>query len=407
MIRRLTGVYQVIKREIDLVIHDRNIFTIVIFAPLFYALFYCTIYFNKGEQNVEVVVVDMDHSKLAETLIKDLDATQMITVTGITGNLEEAKDQLFSFKAHAIVLIDKDFERLIKTGHGADIKVYLNTTRFLVSNDINKSINEVAIATGYKTRVKFFESAGYNINQAKEIADPLKVDLRAMFNTTDSYGDFMIPALLILIIQQTLLIGLAESMAKERENGTIKELFLTSNKSPWSLIFGKVGFYFILFSAYALFFFTALFSLYTENQKGSDLALIILTLLFILSVTFISIFIASFFKKKILSLQFFVFLSQPIFLLSGYSWPLLAMPEWVRYLALSLPSTHYLQAFVRITTMGAGFYDVIHEINVMFVMTIIGLILTRWRIKVLVSKEDDIQVDTLFQKIGKLIKSSN
>ncbi len=406
MIRRMSGIYSVMRRELGIIISDRNIFTIIILAPLFYALFYCTIYLNKNEENVDVIVVDMDHSRTSETIIKELDATQILNVTGVTGNLEDAKDKLYQFKAHAIIFIDKNFEKSLKTGRGADLKTLLNTTRFLVSNDINKAVTEVALTTGYKTKVKFFESAGYNINQAKEIADPLKVDLRPLFNTTDGYGDFMIPALLILIIQQTLLIGLAESMAKERENETIKELFLASNKSPWSLIFGKSLFYILLYAAYSLFFFTALFSLYTQNLKGSSFALIVLTLFFILSVTFISIFVASFFKKKILSLQFFVFLSQPIFLLSGYSWPLQSMPDWVRYLALSLPSTHYFQAFVRISTMGAGFYDVLPEIYTMIGISIIGLVLTRWRIKVLVSKEDDIQVDTVFQKISKKLKKA-
>lgn len=406
MIRRISGVYNTLKRELRIIVNDRNIFTIVILAPIFYALFYCTIYFNKNEESVDVIVVDMDHSKTSETIIKELDATQIMNVTGVTGSLEDAKDKLYSFKAHAIIYIDKNFEKSLKTGKGADLKTYLNTTRFLVSNDINKAVNEIAITTGYKTKVKFFETAGYNINQAKEISDPLKVDLRPMFNTTDSYGDFMIPALLVLIIQQTLLIGLAESVAKERENDTIKDLFYASNKSPWSLIFGKSLFYILMYSAYALFFFTALFSLYTQDLRGSSFSLIVLTLFFILSVTFIAIFISSFFKKKILSLQFFVFLSQPVFLLSGYSWPLQSMPDWVRYLSLSLPSTQYFQAFVRIVTMGAGFYDVLPELNAMALMTVIGLVLTRWRIKVLVSKEDDIQIDTVFQKIGKLFSKA-
>lgn len=406
MIRRFKGIFEVFRREIGLILKDRNIFTVIIIAPLFYAFFYCTIYINKNESDVAVVVVDLDHSKTSETLIKELDATQIIRIIGVSGNLEEAKADLYSFKAQAIIYIQNDFEKSLKNGKGADLKTYLNTTRFLVSNDINKAVTEVALTTGVKMRIKFFESAGYNINQAKNIADPLRVDLRPLFNTTDSYGDFMIPAILILIIQQTLLIGLAESLAKERENNTIKDLFYTANKSPWALIFGKVGIYFIIYSAYALFFFTYLFNLFTQNMVGNSFTLVLLTLLFILSVTFISIFVSSFFTRKILSIQFFVFLSQPIFLLSGYSWPLESMPQGLKYLALMLPSTHYFQAFVRITTMGAGLNDILPEIYSLISMAIIGLILTRWRIKILVSKEDDIQVDTVFRKISRKLKKA-
>lgn len=404
MIRRLTGMWSVLKREVKTILKDRNIFTVVLFAPLFYTFFYCTIYINKNETDVDITIVDMDHSKTSETMIKEMDASSILKIVKVTGNFEEAKKDLYNFKTHGIVYIDKDFEKLLKNGKGADLKAYLNTTRFLISNDINKAITEIAVNAGIKMRIKFFELAGYNINQAKGAVEPLRIDLRNMFNTTDSYGDFMIPAILILILQQTLLIGLAESVAKERENNTIKELFNTANGSPWALIIGKAGFYLMLFSAYTFFFFTYIFNLYSERLEGSNTALILLTLLFLLAVTFISIFVSSFFKKKILSIQFFVFLSQPLFLISGYSWPLLSMPLPIQYLSGLLPSTAYFQAFVRISTMGAGFYDVLPEIKTLFILAAAGLILTRWRIKVLVSKEDDIQVDTVFQKISKALK---
>jgi ABC-2 type transport system permease protein len=406
MNRRLKGFYQMMTREAGYILRDRNIITIVLLSPLFYAFFYCSIYMNKTERDIDVVIVDMDHSKTSEQLIKDIDAHGAIKVINVTGNLEEAKKDIYSMKAQGVVYIDVDCEKNYKRGKGIDLKVYLNTTRFLVSNDINKALNEIALDWGIKSRVKFFESAGNSPNQSVKMADPLGVDLRSLFNTTESYGDFMISGIIILILQQTMMIGLGESVAKERENHTIKELYHTANGSPWALILGKGSIYFILYSAYAFFFFTFIFNMYGQRLEGSLWALIVTTALLFLAIIFICVFIASFFERKIMALQFIVFTTYPLFLISGYSWPIPSMPVSLQYLTQILPSTQYLNSFARIAQMGAGFYDVLPEIRNLFVIVVVSMILARWRIKILVSKEDDIQVDTLFQKIGKALKKA-
>lgn len=406
MNRRLRGLFEVFKREAAFIAKDRNIITIILLSPLFYAFFYCSIYMNKTERDINTIVVDMDHSKTSETLIKEIDAHPMIKVMKVTGNLAEAKEYIYSMEAQGIIYIERDFEKDVKRGKGADLRLFLNTTRFLVSNDMNKAVNEIALATGTKTKVQFFESAGYNINQAKRAADPLTLDLRSLFNTTESYGDFMIAGIIILILQQTLLIGLSESVAKERENHTIRELFYTANESPWALIMGKGAIYFILYSCYAFFFFTFIFNMYSQRLEGSVFALIVATAFLLLSVMFVGIFIASFFERKIMALQFFVFTTYPFFLMSGYSWPMKSMPVALQYLTQIFPTTPYLSAFARIAQMGAGFNDVLPQIIHLAILATIGLVLTRLRIKILVSKEKDIQVDTIFDKISKRMNNN-
>ncbi len=79
----------------------------------------------------------------------------------------------------------------------------------------------------------------------------MSLEIKPMFNTTETYGDFLIPALLALILQQTLLMSIAETFAKERETKTLGTLFILSNKSIWGLMNGKSTFYFILFAAYS------------------------------------------------------------------------------------------------------------------------------------------------------------
>jgi ABC-2 type transport system permease protein len=383
----LQGMWAVIRREVGYAIHDTDILIIALLMPLFYAFFYGSLYWQKGEHDVAVVVVDMDHSKTSKTLIRQLDAHPAIHITEEVPDLGTAQERLEKFDAQGVIFIPLRFEASLKSGKGADMQLYLNTTRFLVSNDINKGVNEVVLTANAGIRIRYFQMQGYSFEQAKELMEPLRLDIKPMFNTTETYGDFLIPAILVIILQQALLIALAETFAKERENGTLGSLFLLSHKSIWGLMNGKSAFYFILFSAYALFFFTVNFTIFKIPFRGDPFALAALTILFLLAVIYLGIFIASFFKRKIIALQVLGFSSYPIFLSSGYSWPMQAMPIPMQLLAQIYPMTPFLAGFTRITQMGAGWGDVTKEFLHLFILVGIGFIASHWRMKILIQKK--------------------
>jgi ABC-2 type transport system permease protein len=356
-------------------------------APIFYSLFYGTIYINKVEREIPVVVYDEDHTETSKTLIRKLDAHQMIQVAETVPDFQSGVNRINSGDAQAMIYFPKGFEADLKLHRNVTLKSYLNTTRFLVSNDINMAVNETIIDYNTAIKLKFFQQAGYSYQQAKELTEPIKYDVRSLFNFTESYGEFLIPGIFILIIQQTLLIGLAESMAKEKESGTLGDLFGISGSSIFKLIHGKGLFYTILYSAYAFFFFTFNYWLFKMDITGSFFALALFTLLMIVSAVYLAIFIASFFERKIVAVQFLTLTTYPVFFISGYSWPLASMPVFIQYLAKILPSTPFLSAFVRITKMGAGLSETMPEFIHLIILTIIFYILTHLRLKSFIKKQ--------------------
>lgn len=352
--KRAKSIWNLFRREVGMISRDRNLTSILLIAPLFYALFYGSMYLNKTEKDVPVIVVDLDHSITSQKFTRMMDAHQLISVEKIVGDFGYAKKEILTNNAQAIIYIPDRFEADLKTGKGTDIKIFLNTTRFLNSNDINKAVNEVTATLGAGVRLKYYRAQGYSFDQAKEMVEPLRLDMRPLFNFTESYGDFMIPAILLLIIHQTLLIGLSESIAKEREQNTLNDLYEISGRSVLTSLVGKSIFYTLMYSSYALLFFGAFFSLFKINIIGNLFALAFVTLLMIFAVIAMSIFISSFFKRKIIALQFITLSSYPIFLISGYSWPMLAMPQALKLIAWLIPFTPYSNMMVKITQMDAS-----------------------------------------------------
>lgn len=147
------------------------------------------------------------------------------------------------------------------------------------------------------------------------------------------------------------------------------------------MIQGKGLFFGIIYSAFSFLFFTFNFWLFKINLAGSVFALALFTSTFINSIIYASIFIASFFKRKIIAIQFLSLTTYPAFLLSGYSWPLQAMPVWLQYVAKLFPSTPYLNAYIRITQMGAGLQETMPEFIHLILLTIILYLITHIRLK--------------------------
>ncbi len=397
------GLLPVLFRELGIMIKDMDILVIILLSPLFYGLFYGSAYMHKTEANVPVVVVDEDHSALSRQFIRDLDAHQLIEVKRIDPSLEEAKNHLNAWQTQAIVWIPEGFERQLKRGQQGALKVYLNTSRFLPSNDINRAVQEVAATLNAGLTIRYFESRGLNFEQAREQFAPLKVDDRNLFNTRQTYGDFLIPGILILILQQTMLFGLAMSISRETETKSWAQLYEQAKGSVQAVIGGKSIPYIMLYLGYALFFFTVYFALYRIPFRGNFAVFLLLTFIFLIAVAYLSIFVGTLFERKIITLQFLVFTSYPLFLLSGFSWPLSAMPVALQWFAQLIPLTPYLRAMSRISAMGAGLGDILPELIQLVALSILGLILTRLRIKHYLNKAINAGLDSpVFRLVGQI-----
>jgi len=356
-------------RELRNIFSDKSLILMLLAAPLFYAFFYGSAYLNKVERELELVIVDYDQSATSRMYSRMLDASGIIKVTGNEPQIDVAMNSFYQAENKAVIYIPKGFEKELKKGKGSDVKIYLNNTRFLPSNDIVKAVSEISATVGAGIRLKYLRAQGLSSGQAIEVVEPLRIDMRSLHNTTESYGDFLIPGIFILILQQTLLIGLGESIAKDREKGLI------GTKQQWWKS-GKALPYLIMFTSYAFLFFTVAFDVFGIPQIGNYLLLMVTTVIFLIAVVLFTYFISSFFKTKFEALILLAFTSYPVFLISGYSWPSMSMPLWVKYLGYIIPSTPFLEAYIKITQFGAGFDlilpQMIHLIALAFVFALLN-----------------------------------
>lgn len=355
-------IISVFKNEIKLILNDIDLIIILLLSPIFYAFFYSSIYINKSQTKAPIAVVDYDKSDHSRTFIQMLAAHPNIYVKAIDQDKVFVNSLFLENQVYGILVIPHDFSKNLASKKQAKIELTLNNTRFLISNDINRAINELAYNMTLEQRKKFFYENGFNVRQADICLEPISLEIINNYNKFDSYGDFLIPGILLLILQQTLLIGISESVAKQREENSLLES-LNKTENAIGYIMGKIFPYAILYLFYAYIFLFLISKLISINDSFdiNFYSVAILTIIFIFSIALLGMFIGSFFKRKILALQFFVLTSYPFFLISGYSWPYESLPLILKAFSLLLPSTAYFNGINKAIYMNANIFEIFSE----------------------------------------------
>ncbi len=374
--------FEIAKREMNIIAEDHSILLTVIGAPLLYFFLLGLIYINKSEEKVKFGVLDYGNTQLSRMFVRYLDATQNLEVAEKFSDYSEAVESVNRFEIFGFILLPSDFEKKLRGGESADVSLYLNTTRFLPSNDLYKAVSTVALTISAGIRLKYFQAQGLPPEGAMEKVLPLRPAIHNLFNPANTYGDFLLPALFLLILHQTLLIGLGESVTLENQRGTLKEIYEKSGKNWLRVLHAKSIYYIGLYIAYAIITYSVIFPIFGIEIAGNYFLLMILTFVFIMAIIYITFLIGSFFTKQIVIMETLAFTSYPIFLVSGFSWPLDSLPAGLQYVANLTPITPFYSAFTRIVEMGASWQQVAPQIIHLSVLTLVYLFLSLWRFRV-------------------------
>ena len=176
------------------------------------------------------------------------------------------------------------------------------------------------------------------------------------------------PAIIIVIIQQTLLIGIGMIGGTWREFGLYRKLIPANCKRMYTLpiVLGKALVYISIYAVTLLYIMTVHYKLFHYPSNGSTEAVVGLLVPYLLACIMLGIAISTLFRYREQSLLLLFWTSIPILLLSGASFPREAIPEWLYTLGQVFPSSSGVNAFIRIRTMGASLRDVMPKLRILW-----------------------------------------
>lgn len=377
-------IIQIFKRELRNVSKDSSLFLILLLAPILYAFMYGSIYLNKGEEKVKLALIDDDGTSISRTLTQQFNSTSMIEIVPAS-NIAEGQEKMYQGEVQGYFYIQSGFERNILSQKQANVNMVLNASRFLPSSDLLSTATKVCLTVGAGLRKTYFNKQGMGEDESMKMTNPINMDYRPLYNASMTYGGFLLPGLLAIILQQTLLIGVAAAFTSEREENKLLNLYEISKQSISKIIFGKSILYFFAFMIFGLFFAVVNFSVFGVEIRGNAIDLAVIFALFISTIIVFGMLIGSLFKTKLFAFQVLVFSSYPIFLITGYSMPYQALPKFVQFLSDALPTSPFLKTFISIVQSGGSLSDNLPSVIHLIILWIIFEGLLILRIKYLVS----------------------
>lgn len=331
--------------ELRSVVRDRGVLLVLGIAPLLYALVYPLPYKPQLARELPVGIVDLDRSPLSRQLGRMADASEAVRVVLRTQDLHEAERALRNGAVAGLLSIPAHFERDIRLGRSVQVGLVADGTRFLVYSQAATGLSQAALTLGAGTEIRRLQSRGFGEREARALRDPLPLQSQSLWNPAAGYGDFVVPGVLVLVLQQTLLIALATRGASKRARTRSR---IVARATALSLIH----------ALHTMLYLLVIWPLFDFPSRGRFLPLTVVTLLFLASSAGLGSLLGRAFSRPETPMQVLLPTSLPILFLSGLSWPASQMPTWIRVLAWPLPSTHAIPAFVRVQQVGASLPEV-------------------------------------------------
>jgi ABC-2 type transport system permease protein len=370
------ALFQVWYRELRSVFRDEGVLIFFIIVPLAYPLLYAFIYTNEVAREVPAVVVDESQSSLSRDYLRRVDATADVDIVAQCADMEEAKQMLKNREAYGVIYIPADFSSNLNTGRQTQVSIYCDMSGLLYYKAMLMANTNVSLDMNKDIKIR---RTGNTTERQDEItAYPIEYEDVAMFNPTNGFAAFLIPAVLMLIIQQTLIlgIGLAAGTAREKNPGRSLVPAEEPYSGPLRVVLGKSLCYLMVYAVVSVYVLCVVPHIFKLNQIGLPHNMLFFVLPYLTACVFFAMTVTSAMRSRELCMVVFVFTSVPLMFISGISWPGTAVPTFWRYVSYIFPSTFGINGFVGINNMGATLQDVSFEYRGLWLQTVVYFVTT-------------------------------
>ena len=369
VVQGIYDLFYIWKQEFRTTFRDQGVLIFFVLVPLVYPLIYSFIYTNETIREVPTVVVDNSRSSLSREYLRKVDASPETSIVAYCADMEEAKLMLKDRKAYGIIYIPAHFSDDIVQGKQTQVSIFCDMSGLLYYKALLTANTNVSLDMNAAIKM---ERAGNTTARQDEItAYPIEYEDVAIFTPTNGFAAFLIPAVLILIIQQTLLLGIGLSAGTAREHNQFKDLVPINRHYNGTLriVMGKGLSYFMVYSLVAVYILCVVPRLFSLNQIAIPGVLTLFTLPYLTACIFFAMTASIAIRNRETCMLLFVFTSVPLLFLSGISWPGSAMPSFWRYFSYLFPSTFGINGYVRINSMGATLNEVAFEYRALWMQT--------------------------------------
>ena len=369
-----TRLFSIIRKEFIQIFRDPRTLVMIVVIPIM-QLFLLGYSATNDVRNVPLVVLDRSRSVESRALLDSYRAADYFQVAYAVDSEAEIEDLILAGKARAAVIIPPDYAQRLAEGD-AQIAFILDGSDPTSASTALAASQLIGQAHASKILLQKFELSGMNLR----VQPPVEVRTTVWFNPDLISAHFMIPGVIGMILYAIAAILTATSVVRERERGTIEQLIVTPIR-PWELIVGKLTPYVVLG------FFNTIEVLAVGHWwfgvpiRGNLALIILLSGVFLvtgLGIGLLASTIANTQQEAMLTVWMTLL---PSIFLSGFFFPLEAMPKILQWLSYLMPLRYYLVIIRALLLKGVGLDKIQFDVIAMtlFAIGIMTLAALRFR----------------------------
>jgi ABC-2 type transport system permease protein len=363
MNRRLLSL---IRKEFIQIVRDPRTLYITLVIPVI-QIFLLGYTATSDVRNVPLAVFDQDHSPSARKLLDAYRAADYFSLTFDANSESELRGLIDSGQARAGLIIPPDYDDSLLAGRTARVTFVLD------GSDPNSASTSLAaaqlIGQAHATEIMVARLAQQGLALGQ--SPPVEVATHVWYNPDLISAFFMIPALIGMILQLVTSMLTATAIVRERERGTIEQLIVTPIRS-WELILGKIIPYVLIAFLDTVEILVVGTWWFKVPIRGSLGLLLALSGLFLVSSLGIGLFLSTVARTQQEAMMLTWFTLLPTVFLSGFFFPLNAMPVALRVVSYAVPLRYYLIIIRSVILKGVGLEAVMPEV---VALALFGLVL--------------------------------
>ncbi|MGI9862818.1 ABC transporter permease [Moorella naiadis] len=354
----------IMRREVFYLWRDRGLRNILLWGSLIgLVLFYAT-YSAQILKNIPTAVVDLDNSRASRELVEKIGKAEYLKLVASVASYDDLQDLIKQGKAVVGVVIPENFGRDVALGRQTRVLAIIDGSNMIYATNASAALLTVTRTVGAQAGVSALVARGVQLHQAKAAYQAIDFDEEPWFNPALNYAYFLVLALALNIWQQCCTLAACLNVIGERGMKSWLQI-KASGISKFKFFASKSIAQVFIFMAIVLPLYVLAFSVFKLPLNCNWPSFLLFTLAFAIAIHAIGTLASSFAHNAVDAARFGMIIALPSFVLSGYTWPLEAMPVYLQKAAWLLPQTWFFQGLNYFACKNAGWPLMSHYILAM------------------------------------------
>ncbi len=347
------GIIAVVRRELGRMVSRRIYLVTILLIPIFSYILFMTLFHEGLPTNLPLAVIDYDNTSLSRNLVRQIDALQMSEVKMHLSSFHEAEHEMKKGNIFAFVIIPKDMQADLLSGHQPELTFYYNNAFFIPGSLLMKDLNLMSSLSSASVTLSTGLAKGKTEEQIMGQLQPIVLDAHLIGNPYTNYSVYLSNVLMPGILQLMILLVTVFSIGLELKDRTSRIWLRTGGKSINKSLTGKLLPYTLIFTAIVVFQNVILFRISDFPLHSNIFTMLLASVLFVLATQAIGVFIIGTLPVLRTGMSFAAVLGILGISYSGFTFPIEQMPLAVRSLAMFFPMRHFFQIYQNSALNGA------------------------------------------------------